>query len=247
MSTQQDIYNITQDVSLIEASGSGLCLYVLGKLSEDEFKSSPYMSRLVDLLKTFEEEKKSLGIAKPNSFYAKELSERIYRTIKEFDEFISASGEEDKFRKYNWKDDKTKVYKALDDWKKGIKPYVDRAKEDVGKTMQYLGRLGHEGKLTGSAVPQRKGKPKAAVDEATDMTTVGKVVAMLAVLALGFAMLSGLNNLSRAAAGYGLQSLDTGFYLLPGGPFITSLQMVLFMLSSVIVIVYLFGKSFGEW
>jgi len=256
MSTTQGKFNLKQDVSLVAQKliqGYQYLLRSVGQYAPKEgspeqyaSKNIPYVGQLVEDLNEIAEEIKSLDIAQPGSFYMKDETERIYKTLAKVDKLVSGSTDKNHFREHNWKDGLDNLYKALETWRNETKPYVDRAKESFGTEMKNLERLAYEGKLTGPKASQRKGKPKAAVDEATDMTTAGKVVAMIAVLALGFTMLSGLNNLSRAA-GYGLQSLDTGFYLLPGSVYITSLQMVLFMLSSVVVIVYLFGKSFGEW
>lgn len=91
-----------------------------------------------------------------------------------------------------------------------------------------------------------KPKPEPAASE-PDMAAAGNVVAIVAMIALGFVMLNGLNNLQAASPAGALPSLNTGFFLLPGGPFVSSLQMVLFMLSAAVAVMYLAGKALGEW
>jgi len=263
MSTTQDKFNLKQDVSLVAQKLIQGYKYLLGSIGQYDpkevsleqleqyaSKNIPYVGQLVEDIKEIVEEIKSLDIAQPGSFYMKEEAGRIYDTLVKVDKLVSGSKDKKYFREHNWKDGLDNLYNALETWRKETKPYITRAKENFGAEMENLKKLAYEGKLTGPKASQRKGKPKKGSEdeaETVDMTPVEKTLAMIIILALGFTMLSGLNNLSRAAAGGGLQSLDTGFYLLPGGPFITSLQMVLFMLSSVVVIVYLFGKSFGEW
>jgi coenzyme F420-reducing hydrogenase alpha subunit len=262
MSTTQDKFNLKQDVSLVAQKLIQGYKYLLGSIGQYDpkevsleqleqyaSKNIPYVGQLVEDIKEIVEEIKSLDIAQPGSFYMKEEAGRIYDTLVKVDKLVSGSKDKKYFREHNWKDGLDNLYNALETWRKETKPYIDRAKENFGAEMKNLERLAYEGKLTGTKASQRKGKPekKLEAEEEAVTTPAEKTFAMIVILAFGFTMLSGLNNLSRAAAGSGLQSLDTGFYLLPGGPFITSLQMVLFMLSSVVVIVYLFGKSFGEW
>jgi hypothetical protein len=94
---------------------------------------------------------------------------------------------------------------------------------------------------------EAKPKKKPAAAEEPAMTPAGNVVAIVAVLALGFVMLNGLDNMQAASSAGALPSLNTGFFLLPGGPFVSSLQMVLFMLASAVAVMYLAGKALGEW
>jgi hypothetical protein len=94
---------------------------------------------------------------------------------------------------------------------------------------------------------ESKPKKKAAATEEPVMTPAGSAVAIVAVLALGFVMLNGLNNLQAASPEGLMPSLNTGFFLLPGGSFVSSMQMVLFMLSAAVAVMYLAGKALGEW
>lgn len=251
MSTQQDLYNIDRDVYNLNTKLNEAYLMVLHRLPLSDFEKMPYKDEIAERAKDLEESRKSLSIAQPGTLYAKETIERIYTTLRKIDRLVSGSKENKKFRDYNWKDGLDSLYKELDRWRADVKPYLDRAKEDVGKSMQYLEELGREGKLRGSPVqqsPQRKAKKQAATaaDEAADVTAAGKAVAMVTIVALGFTIINGLNNLSAASSG-AAAGASTGFFMLPGTLFVSSMQMVLFMLASIIVIIYLFGKAASEW
>jgi len=122
-------------------------------------------------------------------------------------------------------------------------PYLVKAEELVEQNLDYLRRIEEGGTELWSMEEEKKKQKK----ENADVTPAGKALAMVTILALGFVMLNGLNNLGAIPPGGEMQGVVTGFYLLSGGPFVSSMQMVLFLLASAVVIVYLFGKSAGEW
>ncbi|MCX6820512.1 MAG: hypothetical protein NT016_00980, partial [Candidatus Aenigmarchaeota archaeon] len=103
--------------------------------------------------------------------------------------------------------------------------------EEIPETLHYFAQLEHAGKLVEEkAAPKKKKAGTAMGPNQPPMQTAGTVVAAIAVIALAFTVLRGLNNLGMDTFGGALPGAGTGFFLLPGGPFVTSLQMVLFML-----------------
>jgi len=145
----------------------------------------------------------------------------------------------DPFRKYNIKDNITERLKDCE--------YL---RKDITKSLYILADLKKKNPAAVKNEFEKVGRPvkrSRRPEEQQPAETVGKVLAIVLVLGLSFAMLNGLKNMQTASSAGALPSPGTGFYLLPGGPFISSLQMVLFMLASAVVVMYLAGKSLGGW
>jgi len=122
--------------------------------------------------------------------------------------------------------------------------YIKASKELERQNLHYLERV----EKIGQELPSMPKKRNSVQDDSAEaMTAAGKLVAMIAFVALGFVMLNGLDNMQAASSAGALPSLNTGFFLLPGGPFVSSLQMLLFMLSAAVAVMYLAGKALGEW
>lgn len=244
---QEDLYTIRDNLLNVDIYLGNFFAFLVQRLYKKDFENFRYKDDIVKASEALEDYFDKLSRAQPGSLYAKEQLGGLYKALNtKVRPLLNNLKTYEDWRKMHWEG-----FQELDEELKKLEsaePYVEKTIGLVGHNIKYLEALQAEGKLS-NARPRPKKKPEAEEEAVAAATaaTAGKVVAMILVLGLGFSMLNGLKNLQAASAGGGLQSLDTGFYLLPGGPFITSLQMVLFMLSSVVVIVYLFGKSFGEW
>jgi len=246
MATQEDLYTIRDNLLNVDIYLGNFFTFLVQRLYKKDFENFRYKDDIVKASEVLEDYFDKLSRAQPGSFYAKQKLEGLYNALNtKVKPLLNKLKTYEDWRKMHWAG-----FQELDEELKrleSVEPYVEKTIGLVGHNIKYLEALQMEGKLS-NARPRPKKKPEAEAEaEAVAVTTVGKVVAMLAVLALGFTVLGGLNNLGAASLGGGLPDMGTGFYLLPGSVYITSLQMVLFMLASAVVVMYLAGKSLGGW
>jgi len=204
-------------------------------------ESKLYMEKLEknigisDAVREFSECVYSIRNATPMSEYAREAIGKAYEVMTgklkpSLDKLKSYNKWEEKF----WKDDTGFFGDYVDGFLKKTEEPLKYAIEHIASERDEMDNLYKDGKLSKEPPMKRKRGP-------------WDLAAMIIVLGLGFAALNWLGDLGTVLPGGELQGVVTGFYLLPGGPFVSSMQMVLFLLASAVVIVYLFGKSAGEW
>ena len=236
MSSPERLYKITNELSYVGApllefvSIMERMLYI-EKLDE-RLDITGMVSKLVGYVE-------SLKNAAPGSEYARTMTGKAHDLLTKkvkpaFEELKSYRKWDERF----WSSD---VSDAIDKYVNQLlyateKP-LETAIKDIGYERKVMDDLYRAGKL--SKEPPKKRKLEAEA--------VAKVVGMLIILAFGFAMLNGLRNMQAASSAGALPGIETGFFMLPGGPFVSSLQMVLFMLASAVVVMYLAGKALGGW
>lgn len=183
----------------------------------------------------------SINNAEPGSEYARAVITNAYELL---DKRVKPLLETLKlYKTWNdkfWSGDTDKVFDQY------VKKLVSATEEplataikDIGYERRLMDNMYTAGRL--SNAPSKKKAQEPAADAAA------KVVGMVVVLAFGFAMLNGLNSMRAGSSAGAAPSLNTGFFLLPGIVYVTSLQMVLFMLVSAVAVMYLAGKALGEW
>jgi len=260
MAIEKKIQDILKKVYKIDSAFNDLFIFTVKNSyvdrGEDVLKNNPYAAAIDETMRKMEYELKQLKDASPYSKSNPERLEKLYHILKtDVTQLANVLKDNRSWNNAHWQ---TNFYKQGKETELNAlvsnlydMTHNDEMKkfttEEIPETLHYFAQLEQAGKLVEEKSPKKK---KTGAETALDqppMQTAGTVVAAIAIIALAFTVLHGLNNLGLGTFGGALPEASTGFFLMPSGPYVTSLQMVLFMLVSMVLIVYIFGKAVGDW